>query len=168
MQRTSSLVLLCEWRFILSCHAPRNQRPIRLPYPMASHTYNTPTPHSHTTSTHIFIIHTPHLYKVATNSEVPQATLSSTRSSSRLTTSSLAVQTRQREDEEEDDSGNWDHHSYMRIKRRKLQDQYLSLGQQDSTIFAGVTIFSDIDREDLILLGRVFQSLMEEGKNEFK
>ena len=106
----------------------------------------TPTPHLHHTYTtlthhiHPYIILTPHLYKTATNSEVPEATLSSTSSSSQLTTSTLAVQTRQREDEGEDNSGNWDHHSYMRIKRRKLQDQYLFLGQQDSTIFAGVTI----------------------------
>ena len=79
---------------------------------------------------------------MAANSEAdPQVTLSSTSSSAHLTTSSLAVQTRRRDYEGEDDSGNWDHHSYMRIKRRKLQDQYLSLGQQESTIFAGVTIY---------------------------
>ena len=29
-------------------------------------------------------------------------------------------------------------------------------------------LISDINREDLILLGKEFQSLMEEGKNEFK
>ena len=44
--------------------------------------------------------------------------------------------------EAEEDPNSWDdHRSYMQVKRRKLREQYLSLGERQSNIFAGATIY---------------------------